>query len=108
LKIFSGDIKMSNRINNSLPVELGVAWNQKYSVADATAILFLNVMVLEGGGTKKVIADYNSATVFSTTAKAACIDFPLGSEVFDIRAKVLWRKTAAAGTDTWCYSATMT
>ena len=99
---------MSNRYNNAVSELGGIAWNQKYAVADATAALLKNVQVWVADGNEKVIADYDSATAFSSTAKTACINFPKGSEVFDIQAKILWRKTAASGTDTWCYSATMT
>ncbi len=97
----------TKRYNNAVTVD-GEAWNQQFSVPDATAALLLNVQVVGADGNKKVIADYNSATAFSVSAKAACINFPLGSEVFDITAKITWRKLAAAGTDTWGYSAALT
>ncbi len=94
---------MSARYNNAQVVD-GKAWNQDFSVAAATAALLKNVLVVGADGNKKVIADYDSSTAFSVSAKAACINFPKGSEVFDIQAKRTYRKTAAAGTDTWCYS----
>jgi hypothetical protein len=98
---------MSVQYNTAGDVK-GEAWNSKYSVPDATAALLRCVEVVGADGNEKVRADYNSATAFSSTAKAACINFPLGSEVFDLQAKIKWHKTAAAGTDTWCYSGTYT
>jgi hypothetical protein len=97
----------SARYNNSQIYD-GVGWNQKYDVAAATAALFLNVLVVTGDKSEKVIGWYDSATAFSSSAKAACISFPKGSIVYDIQAKVIWLKIAAAGTDTWAYSATLT
>ena len=97
----------TKRYNNAAIVD-GEAWNQKYSVADATAALLRNVLVICADGNEKVTADYNSATAFSVSAKAACINFPLGSVVFDIQAKITWKKLAVAGTDTWGYSAALT
>lgn len=93
--------------NNNYTVVDGIAWNQKYSVADTYSD---NMVVLEVGGDKttKVIGWWDSATAFSSAAKAACINFPKGSVVFDIQAKIIWLKTAASGTDTWGYSATLT
>ncbi len=91
------------RYNNAQVVD-GEAWNEKYAIAAATAALLKNVLVVGADGNKKVIADYDSSTAFSVTAKAACANFPKGSEVFDIQAKVIWKKTAVEGTDTWYYS----
>lgn len=94
---------MVNRYNNAVPEIGGEAWNQKYSVAAATAALLRNVEIIKADGYEKVRGDYYSATAFSSTAKAACANFPIGSEVFDIQAGILWRKTAVSGTDTWKY-----
>ena len=99
---------MSNRKNNAVLEIGGIAWNQKYSVDDATAALLHVVRVWVGDSDEVVNAYYDSATAFSSTAKAACINFPKGSVVYDLQAKIIWVKTAAAKTDTLAYSATMT
>ena len=99
---------MSNRINNAVLEIGGIAWNQKYSVADATSALLHCVRVWVADNYECVEAFYDSATAFSSTAKTACINFPKGSVVYDLQAKVIYVKTAAAGTDTWAYSATLT
>ena len=99
---------MSNRKNNAVLEIGGIAWNQKYSVADATAALLHCVRVWVGDADECVEAYYDSTTAFSSTAKAACINFPKGSVVYDLQAKIIWVKTAASGTDTWCYGPTYT
>ena len=97
---------MSARINNNVVFD-GEAWNQKFNVAAATAAL-MDCLVLNGPNGSRVIGWYDSSTAFSSTAKTACISFPKGAVVFDIQAKITWIKIAAAGTDTWAYSATST
>lgn len=94
------------RYNNKQVLD-GEAWNEKYSVAAATAAN-LDCLVLTGNNKEKVLGWWDSATAFSSAAKAACINFPKGSVVFDIQAKITWIKTAASGTDTWAYSGTYT
>lgn len=90
----------TTRYNNAQVVD-GEAWNQKYSVAAATAALLQNVLIVGADGNEKVIADYNSSTAFTSSAKAACINFPIGSQVFDLQGFKMYVKVAAAGTDTW-------
>ncbi|MHB8483723.1 MAG: hypothetical protein ACYDBV_13500 [Nitrospiria bacterium] len=68
----------------------------------------LDVVRLQSDNGERVIGWWDNATAFSVAEKAACINFPKGAVVYDIQAKVVWMKIAAAGTDSWAYSATMT
>lgn len=86
---------------NNASLNEGRSWQDRFGIAAATASLFRCVEMLGADDNYKVRGDYNSSTAFTVSAKAACINFPIGSEVFDIQAGKLYRKTAVAGTDTW-------
>jgi hypothetical protein len=90
---------------NNAAVGEGASWQDRFNVAAATAALMQNVLTLGADGNVKVIAWYDSSTAFSSTAAAACINFPRGSIVYDIQGEKVYMKTAAAGTSTWKYGA---
>jgi hypothetical protein len=68
----------------------------------------LDVLRLQSDNGERLIGWWDNATAFSSAEKTACINFPKGAIVYDIQAKIVWMKIAAAGTDTWAYSAIMT
>ncbi len=90
---------------NNAVVNEGASWQDRYGVALATASLMRTVVTLGADGNETVVAWYNSATAFSTSAAAACANFPLGSIVYDIQGQKQYMKIAAAGTSTWKYGA---
>lgn len=103
-----GSLAMATGVKfNNASLNEGRSWQDRYGISAASAALFRCVEMLGADDNYKVRGDYNSATAFSSAVKAECINFPLGSEIFDIQAGKLWRKTAASGTDTWV-SATLT
>jgi len=93
---------------NNKQVHDGEAWHDKYAITNTTTLAGLDILILAGNNSEKVIGWWDSATAFSSAAKGHCIYMQKGAVIFDIQAKVIWIKTAASGTDTWAYSATMT
>jgi hypothetical protein len=79
----------------------GAGWDRKWSITSNYAALLENVVEFVSDDKNKILAWYNSSTVFSTN-KAQYDGFPVGSIIHDIQAKTTYMHQTAT---TWVANA---